>query len=347
MKPSLPLACAVSLSLLAPAFAQIGATSPVGMMTVEAPAHTDTAVPIPLARPAIYHGFLSGISGATLLVSDAPAWTGETLKEAHYVRFETGKAAGRYYTVKAGEAGRLVIDWNGEMPAAAAGDEFNVIPYWTLALLLPPAEEGRFFIASRSLDDLGTTVYLRDPGQPRAASSVTAYIFRAGAWRKFGGAAEEDCGGTPIAPDAVLMIRNGKVGTALVASGGVSVTPASVVINAPGGSDRQDNELSLGVPASVALARSNLVESGAFEPSPSAEVRRDELRIYSGSGHVSRLLAAYYHCNGAWRKTGAPADQSFDNTLIFVPGTRVVLSKAGTGGAPRSSYWTQPRLVGD
>ena len=350
MKISLFFASIVSLPFLPPVFAQIGTSEPVGVMTVAAPAHADTALPVPLARPAVFHGVLSGVSGPTLLVAGAPAWKAEMFAaETHYVRFETGKATGRYYTVKSGEADRLLIDWNGEAPVAEAGDEFNVIPYWTLARLLPAAEEGRSFVASKTAHDTGTLVYLRDANRPGDAANAVAFFFRAGAWRKVGSAAEQDYGGTLVPPDAVLMIRNREAGTAVVTAGGVSAAPAAILINAQGGTTRQDNEISLGIAASVALARSNLVESGAFEPSPSSspEARRDELRVYSGSGHVNRLLAAYYHCQGAWRKAGEPADRSFDDAQVFVAGTRVVLSKAGTGGAPRSSYWTQPKFVTD
>ena len=342
MKIPLSFVCVASLALPLPA--QVRITTPVGAAALSAPAHADTPLPTPLARPPSYHGFLSALSGPALVVAGAPDWKGgEFTAEAHYVRFETGKAAGRYYTVKSGEGDRLVLDWNGETPVAAAGDEFNVIPYWTLATLLPASEAGRSFVVSPSAHEYGTLVYLRDANQPGLVAA--AYFFRAGAWRKFGDRTGADYGGTPVAPDAILTMRNGEVGTVVLTTGGVNAVPATTVINAQGGSTRQDNELSLGVPASPTLAQSNLIGSGAFEPSASPDLRRDELRIYTGGGNVSRLVATYYYHNGAWRKVGAPVDENFAQTRIFTPGTRVVLNKAGTGGEPRSSYWTQPRLV--
>jgi uncharacterized protein (TIGR02597 family) len=140
-------------------------------------------------------------------------------------------------------------------------------------------------------------------------------------------------------------MRNRGSATTVYTTGDVQAVPASVVINAPGGSDRLDNELSLAVPATITLAQSDLVASGAFVPSPSAQARRDELRVYRSVGHASELSAIYYFSGGAWRKVGSPADVNFDQTQIFTPGMRVVLSKAGTGGAPRSTYWRQPQLV--
>lgn len=328
-----------------PILAQSFATAPVGASTIAAPANHDTVLPLPLARSAVASGSVSAVSGSDLGVVSSQTWAAGDFvgKEAHYLRFKTGRAAGRYYTVTANTADQLTVDWNGETPAASPGDEFQVIPYWTLATLFPASEAGRAFVP-RSARDAGTLLYIRDSADLHGAPP-RAFFFQSGAWRMLGDAANADCGSIPLAPDSVLAIRNHGVGTAITTTGGVHTVPASVVINAPGGTDRLDNELSLGVPASVTLAQSNLVASGAFEASPAAESRRDELRIYEGFGHASRLSATYYFCGGAWRKVGATPEAAFDDTRIFTPGTRVVLNKAGTGGAPRTTYWTQPRLV--
>ena len=339
MHPRTLLLCSSLVPLVLQA--QSGTTEPVGIVTIQAPAHTDTALPISMTRPAVFDGTVGTLSGSVLSVADAPNWkTNQFTVQAHYVRFKTGKAAGRYYTVTASEGNRLTIDWNGEQSAASAGDEFLVIPFWTLATLLPPEQAGRSFIETRPRS-LGTVVYARDANQSSAMPAT--FVFSGGAWRGFGQTDGPDLGATTFPPDATLMLRNGQVGTAVMAGGTVRTTPASVVINAQGGTARLDNEISLGVPASVSLAKSNLVGSGAFESSPSDDARRDELRVFNGSQRV----ATYYYSRGAWRKVGAAPEENFDQTRVFVEGTRVVLSKAGTGAKPKTVYWNQPRLVQD
>lgn len=336
------VACAALLPLSGLAQGDSVPTEPVGAVTIHAAAEGDTPLTLPLARYSVSSGRVKSLSGNVLTVATKQNSAARELPqgEAHYIRFLSGSASGRHYTITAYTPEKLTIDLNGETVTLAEGDAFSVSPYWTLGSILPSDQAGQAFSASASPRQLATTIWLRSGGN----TAPEGFYFFNGAWRKVGASSEESYNSYPVHPDASLVMRNRGTASSFVVTGTLSSVASKVVINANGGGERQDNELSLGFPGPITLSQTNLVQGGAFEASTSTVQRGDELRVFTTTAGIQHV-STYFYYKGAWRKVGAPLGRRFDDEPVFADGTRVVLSKAGTGAEPKTVYWTQPKFA--
>lgn len=345
--PALALLLAATGS---PVTAATATTAPVGIVKLTTPASSDAAISPCFTRPSIYSGSLSALSGTVLTASGSPAWSANSLvqslpgqPETYYVRFDSGTAAGRFYTVVANTAQTVTVDWNGETPAAAIADKFSIIPYWTLGTLYPAADAGTAFTASSSESVHGTELIFPDLTSTGINLTASAtFYFLGGAWRKTGQSAATSFDATVVAPDSYLIQRNQGSATKVSVYGRVPRGVISTVLNANGGTARQDNAVALSFPGNVTLDASNLIGSGAFRTSPSAILHTDELYVFDNAATGIKKAAAsvYFHYNSAWRKVGAPVTSDFGTTAVFAPGTGVIVRKSGTGTTAATAYWT-------
>jgi uncharacterized protein (TIGR02597 family) len=263
--------------------------------------------------------------------------------DTYYVQFKTGSAAGRFYTVTANGSASLTIDWNGETAAAAAGDQFELIPYWTMISLFPASDAGVSFTETTNTSSYNTELRTVDDTYVGINPPVGArYYFYNGAWRKDGQSTSTSYDDTVLTPDAFYRVRNGTSASTLTVLGAVTTGRLAILINAQGGTTKQDNAVSLRFAGTVTLADSNLIGSGAFSISTSAAVRKDELRVYDNTiiGYDKVPSAIYFYYNGGWRKAGVAITIDFGTTQVFTPGAAVLIRKAGTGGSAQTSYWT-------
>ena len=325
------------------------ATAPVGFVALPALANSDTRVSVPLARASVYQDAVASVAGTVLTVTGTPGWTTNQFvqslpsqPDSYYVQFKTGSAAGHFYTVTANAAATLTVDWNGGTPGVTAGDEFELIPYWTLDTLFPASDAGVSFTASPSAASHNTELLFPDVTSTgiNLPASATYYFFN-GAWRKVGEADTTSFDSTALVPDTYVIQRNGSAASQLTIVGSVVTGPLAVMVAAQGGSAKQDNPVALRFAGTVTLAQSNLVGSGAFQASTSALLRKDELLVYdnAAAGINKPAAATYYFFNGAWRKVGSASSVDFGSTAVFAPGTGVLLRKAGTGGTAQDSFW--------
>ena len=118
------------------AHAQSTATVPVGAIHLNVPAQSDAFLSAALARWAAYQGEVLSVTGATVTVTDAPAWdTGRFVRVAgtqpntYFLRFASGAKRGDYFTVSANGSDTLTLDLNGDdLAAINAGDKVEIIP---------------------------------------------------------------------------------------------------------------------------------------------------------------------------------------------------------------------------
>lgn len=325
-------------------------TRPVGFTQLTAPANSDVNVSPCFTRPSVYSGAVASLSGSIITVAGSPTWTNNswvlsapTQPETYYVQFKSGSASGRCYTIVANAAQTLTIDWNGETPAAAVTDTFIIAPYWTLGTLFPATEAGTAFTASASESARETELVFIDQATVGINPPVSAtYYFFNNTWRKVGDSPTNSFDGTVVAPGSYIIQRNKTAATALWLYGRVPTGLVSTVINAQGGTAKQDNTVSLSFPLTITLDSSNLHGSGAFDTSPSSFVHTDELYVFdnTASGIKKAAASVYYYYNGAWRKVGAPVTSDFGATAVFVPGTGVIVRKSGSGSSASETYWT-------
>ena len=325
------------------------ATTPIGFVSLSALANSDTVISLPLARASVYVDNLSAVSSNVLTVAGTPGWsTNQFVKslpgqpDTFYVQFKTGTAAGRFYTVTANDATSLTVDWNGETAAAASGDQFELVPYWTLVSLFPAADAGASFTETTDTNSHQSEVRMLDQAFTGTNLPIAAsYFFYNGNWRATGQSATDSFDSTVIPPDTFFHLRNAAAASTLTVLGSVTTGALSVPINARGGTSKQDNAIALRFAGTVTLAQSNLVGSGAFQASTSTLLRKDELHVFDNTvaGYNKTPVAIYYYYNGGWRRAGAAVTTNYGSDAVFTPGAGVVVRKAGTGAGAQISYW--------
>lgn len=307
----------------------------VGSLQSLALPNSDTLVSAPVHQEPAYVGKVASVTGTVIAVTGTPAWAaGAYAVDAgvvlHYVRMRSGALAGHYFTVTTNAAASLTVDPAGlDLSGIAAGDALELVPYWTLGTLYPSGQAGVSYVASPSSLTPGTQLLMPDQtrtGINRAASDT--YLYLNGAWRRIGSRATQSFDRTPIPPDVYLVHRNRAQATLVTRTGFVPAGPVSTVLATA--ATANDNYVALAWPEPVTLAQSDLISSGAFAAG-------DQLLTYaSGQSGINRTPnATYTYENGAWRKVGAPASESYD-AVILVPGEGFILRKAA-GASP--SVW--------
>lgn len=338
-------------SLLAvAAFAQTATTNPVGFVKLTAPAGSDTILAAPLERASEFQGLVSSISGGVITVQGSPAWTANqflyaagTQPKTYFVRFASGARSGSFFTVTGNAAGTLTVDLNGDsLSAVMAGDQLTLRPYFTLGTLFPAADAGVSF--ETSVSGLVRKTEILFPSQNLVGinpSASSTYFFFNGAWRKVGAAIATSFDDTVLLPDAYMIVRNKTVPGTLTCVGSVLMSNVQIGLNSYGAA-AQDNIVAVSRPVDVTLNASGLISSGAFVPSASALLRKDELFVFDNTVVATNKSAAatYFYFNNGWRKVGQPVATDFGADTVFKAGTGVIIRKAANGSGAATVLWT-------
>ncbi len=339
------------------AVAQASATTdPVGFVTITTLSNSDTIFATPLAQPEVFRGSISTLSSTTLTASGTPGWTpggfvyaAGSQSNTYYVRFRTGTKAGCFYTVTANTANTLTINLAGDLlTGAAAGDQFAVIPYWTLGTVFPASAVGTAFQNSTNAAVRQTEILLPNVNAVGINPAVAnTYYFSNLHWRIFvsgqSGLVLDD---TVLPPDSYVIIRNKGFTGVITVMGGVVTTPQTTPVNSYA-SNKQDNFIALSYPVPVSLNNSGLFTSAAsstniVRSSANAALRIDEVYVYDNTvPGINKPSTTYYYLNGAWRKfvTGGSVVDS-GNDIIFQPGSGVIIRRGLDASGPRSVNWT-------
>jgi len=332
------------------ASAQSVSTDPVGFVKLTTLSNSDTIFSTPLARPEVFRGLVGAVGSATVTASGTPGWTADTFAYAagvqsntYYLRFRTGAKAGSYYTITANTATALTLDLAGDLlTGVAAGDEFAIVPYWTLGTVFPPGAAGTAFEASANALSRKTEVYFPNNSSVgiNLAPSATFYFFN-GAWRKVGNPTTTNFSDTTLIPDSYVTIRNKAFTGAITVMGGVVTASQSTPISSYP-SAKQDSFVALTYPVAVSLANSGLFASGVVRASPNSLSRLDEVYVYDNNvvGINKSPSATYYYFNGAWRKIGQSNSIDAGGDQVFKPGTGVIVRRGLDASGPRSVTWT-------
>lgn len=338
------------------ALAQSVSTDPVGFVTLTTLSNSDTIFSTPLARAEVFRGTVGSVASATVTANGTPGWTASafayaagTQSNTYYLRFRTGAKAGCFYTVTANTTTALTLDLAGDLlTGAAAGDEFALIPYWTLGTVFPAGTAGTAFETSVNAAIRKTEIYFRDLNATGINPPIAAnYYFSGGAWRKFvtgGGTLVFD--DTVLPPDSYVIIRNKSFTGKITVMGGVVTGPQTTPVNSYA-ANKQDNFVAFSYPLPVSLLNSGLVNTatpsaGAVRSSVNAAVRTDEIYFYDNTvPGINKSPVAYYYSNGAWRKfvTGGSV-VDVGNDIVFQPGSGIIIRRGVDASGPRSVNWT-------
>ncbi len=310
---------------------------------------SDTFVSLPFARLPDSTVLVSSTSSSNIIqVQGTPGWTNNQFvyavgaqSNSYYVRIESGALEGRYFNVTSNTTNTLTVDLNGgSLAGLTFSNQVSVIPHWTLASVF--GSEGNGIVLSTSTTLRKTEVLVpsfNGTGINLSAATTYFYYTNAGSvnWRRVG--ASTNCNDDIIRPNGYLLIRH-KAGpnTTFVSLGDVILTKVNIplVVNA---SNKQDNFVSMPRPLDLSLNDSGLIASGAFVPSTSTTLRKDELLVFDNAAtNVNKSAAStffYFTGSSSWRKVGLTNDYGTSN--IFQPGSGFIIRKAASAVIP---VWT-------
>jgi len=357
-----------SLSILGfSAFATAGfalgqaVTTPVGYVTIECKASSDTIVGVPLRQYAAYAGTLGADPEvgdplpedvAVLTLSGSPALDVDAFADTHYVKFTNGTGNGQWFVITENDADSLTIKLNGGTINAVSGDQLEVIKFWTLAELFNPADSTtstnpvttkNAIVASTSLNAFGRRTQLLIPDYAAGGTNIsTKYIFfiHNSIW-KLDGALDTDYGEFKLWPDSYFIIRNPILtsSTYYTSTGEVESNNLNIDLHVlPSG--KRDNLVSLPRPVDVSLEDLKLGNTPAFASSTSLNAfgRKDEILVFDNAV-VSRNKSAsaiYFYFNG-WRKQGDTVESPLRNSDIIPAGWGFIVRKHQSAGG--TVFW--------
>lgn len=352
MKAIFPLA--LLLAAAAPASAQDTASSPiVGYNTVTVRPNSDTIIGLPFIKGIDAAGAVTAISqtGSQATLTTAGPLVEGAFADSHYVRFRTGDFQGQFFRVISNTATQLVIDTEGDVlnsgvsPRVIAGNEFDVIPFWTLATLFPPASPNGVVPSAGELGFNRRTVILipdnTGPGLNRSASASYFLDGTSGSWKAAVGFAVAN--NTKLWPDSFLIIRHPAsvaTATSFVPTGTVDSSKFTLPL-ATSATSGTDNYVAIPRPVDLRLDELNLIAGGGFVGSQGTLGfnRRDQLLVFDNtvSGINKSASASYFYdlSDNTWKNASGFANS---NAVIIPAATGFIIRKAVvTGGGTK--YW--------
>lgn len=132
---------AVGLAASGPALATTASSDPVGFVTVTVKANSDANIAVPLNRTAEFKGAVASVNTGTseITVSGTPGWTANqfspltTANKTYAVQFATGSKEGMTGKITNNTTNSITVqlDSGDDLTGIVAGDQIDVMPYWT------------------------------------------------------------------------------------------------------------------------------------------------------------------------------------------------------------------------
>lgn len=328
-------------------------TDPVGFMTIQTPAGSDTIIAAPLTKAPVFQGAVSSVTDRVLTFSPSPEFSSLTTTP-HYVQAADGSDAGKIFDVESNTTDSITLVDNGVSPAGLNGASVKVIPYWTLGEIYPAADQGTSFTPSGTTGLNRRTQILfpniAGTGINRSAAGVYYFVTNAAApldptqsyWRSAAtGATNQN--GTPILPDTYFTVRNpANAGTNLATTISGSVNTGATVVQLDSTGAANDNYVSLGRPVDIKLNDLGIVESGAFLASANTTgiARRDQLMIINNDtiGQNKSASSIYYYVTGqGWKSAATGSTDVGENVIPSAIGYIIRKAQQNPTG---TTFWT-------
>ncbi len=314
-----------------------------GFVTVDLLGNSDSYVSHAFVRPASTVTLVGSIGGNIITVSDAPNWIANQFVYAsgsqsntYYVRFTSGAAEGRIYTVTANSANSVTLNLGGDTLAGVqASDGFSIEPYWTLGTAFP---NGAGIFASPTPGNRFTEILLASTNNGVNLSASAVCFFNAGIWKEVGlGNTSENDLVLPL--NSHFIVRHNIPTNSTMICVGVVAGSKLILPLRTGTTTAQDNYVSLARPLPITLSDSGLISSGAFSASPLPGSRTDELLYFDNTiaARNKSATAVYYYWSGAWRQVGV-GTVDVGSTPVFGAGNAAIIRKTTNNVSP--VFWT-------
>jgi uncharacterized protein (TIGR02597 family) len=313
-----------TLAMAAPLTAQTASTAPLGGMVIPLTPGADNLLGIPFTSLPVFSGPVHAIVDndastpnthainfpASVAAADASAWDG-----LHYIRFTSGAANGKYFTITTSTADGIIIDDIGDdLSGVTPTDTYSVFRYWTLASLFPPGQQTALVESTGNrATQRGSTVILPDTvgeGINRAGNrvfylveidSTSTYEWRTTA---SGNAVSDDI---VLIPDTYIIIRQPSTAgeRSIIVSGAVSTATHTINVHRSA-TQSNDNYLTMGRPVPMRLGDIGLHLGSNFLNSTGnrATQRGDTLMIWENPvGMNPAANRVFYRVDDEWRDT--------------------------------------------
>lgn len=338
-------------------------SNPMGFVSVTCPRNSDTIVGLPLRQAADFTGTLSANpdtvtipDSAILSLIGTPGLTVDAFAGTHYVKFKDSTPTalpgdGQWFAVVSNTADTITLDLNGDVIDSVSGAELEVLKFWTLGELFPPAEcttdpltTGTAIVASTNLFASGLRTQVLYPnlnGSGINLAPSVGYFLNGASWRRSDDK-NNNYNDTVLLPGTYFIIRHPAAVTSNTTytvsgevDGGSFVLPLATL-----GGGSQDNFIALPRAVDITLNDLGLGGSAAFMSSTSyfASGLRDQLLVYDNSLQVAnKAPSAGYYYYGGWRKSGGgSSDRGSD---VIPAGAGFVIRKYQSGDG-FSDFWT-------
>ena len=318
-----------------------------GHTSVTCTGGSDTVVSIPFHRPVRFSSAVSGnpvVSATTASLTfqaDRELLANELTDEPHYLQFTGGTRNGWVYPVSSHDADSITIELeNDNLAGVGTGDAFEVIPYWTLATLFPPAEQTVVHPSTGKLAPQRESrlLFFDDVGDGTNLAPDRIYFLTSEGWF-------QSDRGFPVADDTVIppgkafVIRHpdSAANTQFTARWHVHAKGHSSALRTQSGKI-QDTTLALLRPVAVKLSDLDLGASFANSSSNSSGDRGDELLLYDNltAAFNKEPSVIYFRVGGEWRRDdGSSYPVSDDDEIPSTTGILIRKSSTATGATVR------------
>jgi uncharacterized protein (TIGR02597 family) len=319
--------------------AQTATTDPVGFVSYNVNANSDQKVGVPMQQAPVFQGTAESVSGTTVSAGGLSSLTG-----SNYLLVTSGSAAGLWEQIASSGSGSVTL--SASISGFSTNDTFLIRPFWTLGALFP---NGGGIPVSSDVFAPSALVLLNNP----AATGINIpaagiYFYHDGTQGPAGWYNANDVNAgvqnnVVVSPEVSLTIRN-QTGAAcdVVIAGSVPVKPQAIaVVGSPSG--QQDNLVFNQFPAGVTLGTSDLVQSGAIQPSTDVFAPNDLLLLYStaNTGINPSATAIYFYHDGSQGPAGwynaNDVNAGLQDSVVLPEGAAFVIRKSA--GSP-SAAWT-------
>ena len=242
-------------------------TDPVGVITYTANAQSDSRIGSSMLRATSAAGVISSVSGANVTVSfDLP----DVTTEAHFIWINSGALEGEWYGITSSTTSTLTVAEDLQAEGLQTGDSFSILPFWTLGTLFP---NGGGVPPSTDIFNPSARIFLYDPNEAGTNLSPNeSHFYHDGSsgflpagWYNTNSFESSD--NVVVNPETYMTLRNSTGNAAeLKFFGSVPVKIfANTILSSS--AETQDNLVNNPYPADMTFANSDLVSSGAVEPS--------------------------------------------------------------------------------
>lgn len=262
---------------------------PQGFLTVSVPANSVVAMAVPFRGEPVYAGTAESVSENGIVVPGA-GWGsyGPFSSNPHFVRVETGAAAGRVFPIDDNSSEEIFL--RGSFAGSlAAGDKFGIFPAPTLAALFGGDAGG---LQADSDPKQADNVLLRGP------EGWVTYYHDGSSWQREGGTGEPQ-NTTAVLPDeGFLLVRRAPAPLELRLGG--TVPTGTTVAEVSGGESRL---LANALPVETTLEDLGLAAQPGWAASKNP-AEADTVMLRGTAGWIS-----YFFDGAKWRRDGGgPAE---------------------------------------